>query len=234
MPAWEHLEKVGLPGNSNAQLAYSSADGSFSLWTRVRKLSHRWEAIYTESHAREYRAMYPHQRAVGQFALTFECNGYREYELLMNFFRSYVATIGEQFDNQISTRPTMHVATAVRNFSRSAIPISGMNLGDHVGSMVFTPTVVFESAHDPLDPTILTGNQASTTDLAGTETDAKNFFYPFSRASYDTSVKPESVYDFNPNDNTAANGLGKVVTGAAQNTKDTVESILDALGRANG
>jgi hypothetical protein len=124
MPAWEHLEKVGLPGNSNAQLAYSSADGSFSLWTRVRKLSHRWEAIYTESHAREYRAMYPHQRAVGQFALTFECNGY--------------------------------------------------------------------------------------------------------------SVKPESVYDFNPNDNTAANGLGKVVTGAAQNTKDTVESILDALGRANG
>jgi hypothetical protein len=233
MPVSEHLEEAGLPANSNAQLAYSSADGSYSLWTRVRRLAHRWDVVATESHAREYRAMYPHQRAVGQFALTFELNGFVEYERLMQFFRSYVRTIGEQFDNQIATRPTMHVALAVRNFSRSAIPISGMNIGDHVGSMVFNPTVIFESAHDPQDLTILTGQDASTYDLAGTETDAKNFFYPFSRASYDTTVKPETVYDFNPDDN-AISGISKAITGAGKNASDTVESILDALGRANG
>lgn len=193
-PVVEALERQGRV--SNCSLAFSSADGGYSLETRVRRFAHRWEAIFTESHAREYRAMYPHQRAVGKFALTFECNGYREFERLMTFFRSYVAVIGQQFDDRPVGRPTMQVIMAVRGFSRAAVPITGMQLGDHVGSMVFTPTVVFESAHDPQDPTILTGAQASTFENAG-EADVRNFFYPASAGSQDTGVRPETIYDFN-------------------------------------
>lgn len=233
-PVVERLEDQRIPNNGNCTLSFSSADGGYSLSTKVRKLAHKWVVVATESHAREQRAMYPKQRSVGQFALTFDLNGYNQFNQLMQFFRSYVAVIGQQFDNRPTSRPTMQVVMAVRGFSRAGVPISGMSMGDHIGSMVFNPTIVFESAHDPQDPTILTGAQASTTDLAGAEKDAKSFFYPFSAASYDTNVKPDTVYDFTPNDGSISQGLNGALNNAIGNVKGAVEDILDAQGRANG
>lgn len=225
--AIERLEDQHLPGNTNVTLAFSSTSGSYSLRTRVRGFAHKWEVVADESHARAMRAMYPKQRAVGKFALTFELNGYTEFAGLMTFFKSYVDAVGTQFDTNNSPRPTMSVVLAVRNFARNGVPISGMSMGDHMGSMVFRPTVVFESAHDPFDNTILLPGQASTFDPAGTEDDVRNFFYPWSAASYDTTVKPETQYDL------GGTGSGdKLGVGTAVGTVNgAVESILDGLGR---
>jgi hypothetical protein len=231
----ERLEDQHLPGNMNCMLSFSSADGAYVQNAKVKAFGHAWEVVATESHAREYRAMYPRQRAVGRFFLTFELNGYREFEQIMQFFRSYVAVLGQQFDGKPTQRPTMLVQMAVRGFSRSGVPIKGMSLGDHVGSMVFNPTVIFESAHDPQDPTILTAADASQVDTKGTEADVKNFFYPFSAASYDTNVKPETVYDFTPAG--SSNFFGKVGGSIAEQgatAGGSVESILDGLERPMG
>lgn len=236
-PVVEALERQGR--TTNCSLAFSSADGGYSLEAKVRRLAHSWLAVATESHARETRAMYPHQRAVGQFALTFECRGYREFETLMTFFRSYVRTVGSQFDDRSAGRPTMQVTMAVRGFSRAAVPITGMSLGDHVGSMVFTPTVVFEAAHDPQDPTILTGAQASTFQNDG-EPDVRDFFYPASAASEDTNVTPETVYDFNNDPLAGLNGsapgapLGSVAPGTPLGSGSVGGSLGGAVGHATG
>jgi hypothetical protein len=222
----EGLERRGIPGGTNCTLSFQSNDGSFSIAVRVRKLAHRWEAIFTESHAREHRAMYPRQRAVGQFALTLELKGYAEQEQVMNFFRSYV------YSWQVGNKPTMHVVSQVKSFIRRGVPIKGMTIEDHVGSMVFMPTIIFESAQDPLDPTIILPSAASSHDLAGTETDVKNFFYPFSRASQDTNVRPETYYDFD--DPTFAGTVNGALAGAARGVQNAVQDVLDNLGRRDG
>lgn len=234
MVAYESLEKDGRLGGTNCTLAFQSNDGSFSTRVRARGFAHKWDVIATESHARENRAMYPHQRAVGKFTLTLELKGFGEFEPFMNFMRSYV--LSWRFGN----KPLMVVTMAIRGFQRRGVPIKGMTIGDHVGSMVFTPTIVFESAQDPLDPTILLPEQASSYELGGTAGDAKNFFYPFSVGSQDVNVKPETVYDFSGY-NTGPN-LGGALSGALKGasiggsvgatSSNSVEALLDrAAGR---
>lgn len=229
MPTVEALEKRGL-GGTNCKLAFQSNDGSFSTDVRVRKLAHTWEVIATESHARENRAMYPRQRAVGRFALTIELKGYPEFSKFMDFMRSYV------YAWRLGGKPMMLVTMAVRAFQRQGVPITGMSIGDHVGSMVFSPTIVFESAADPQDPTILAPGATSTTEF-GAGGDARSFFYPFSPGSEDTNVQPETVYDFSKYGNSNP-GLGGVLLNSVQQTilnplVNQIENALDALGRNN-
>jgi hypothetical protein len=223
MPRLEQLEQSNVQHGTNCTMVFQSNDGSFTVAVRVRKLAYKWEVIATESHARESRAMYPRQRAVGQFALTLELKGYNEFHQLMDFMRSYV------YSWRYGSKPTMLVTMAVRDFSRRCVPIKGMSIGDHVGSMVFLPTIIFESAHDPLDPTILNIAQASSYDLAGTENDVKNFFYPFSRASQDTNVRPETIYDFGETDR-----VTQVMPTPGKAPNSSIEDTLDAIGRNSG
>jgi hypothetical protein len=188
MPVLEALETKGVTGGTNCNMSFQSSNGSFAIAVRVRKLAHKWEVIATESHARINRAMYPHQRAVGQFALTLDMKGYAEFSLFMDFMMSYV---------RVENKPPMLVVMSVRNFSRKGIPIKGMSMGDHVGSNLIQPTILFESAHDPLDTTIVAPSDASSSAQGGkAEKDARNFFYPFSPGSEDPNVKAETIYDF--------------------------------------
>lgn len=229
MPILEHLESNAAAHGTNCSLTFLSNDGSYSLGVRVRKLAHKWNVVATESHARENRAMYPHQRSVGRFALTLELIGWRESNLFANFMRSYV------YSWKIGNKPTMLVTMSVRNFIRRAVPIKGMQIGDHVGSMVFSPTIVFESAQDPLDPTILTPNEASAYDATGqVDVDVRNFFYPFSAGSEDTNVVSETFYNFGGQDDLAKSVQGLNINGATGAINNTFENALDAIGRING
>lgn len=228
MPAIERLEDRSANG-TNCTLTFQSNDGSYSLGVRVRRLAHKWNVVATESHARESRAMYPHQRAVGQFALTLELIGWRESNIFSQFMRTYV------YSWQNGNKPTMLITMAVRNFIRRGVPIKGMEIGDHVGSMVFSPTIIFESAHDPLDPTILTPAEVSNYDSSNTDSDVKNFFYPFSAASEDTNVRPETFYNFGDRDDLGTtSGIGRALGASTSAVNNTFENALDAIGRVNG
>jgi hypothetical protein len=225
----ERLDDYGLPNNINMTLAFQSNDGSYSIGVRTSAVGHSWEVVATESHARENRAMYPRQRAVGRFFITLLLKGYKEQEAVMNFFRSYV------YAWQFGNKPTMMVTSMTRGLIRRGVPIKGMAIEDHVGSLLFTPTITFESAQDPQDPTILTPAQASTTDLGGGESDAKNFFYPFSRGSQDITVRPETYYDFGDNENTGIGGaLNNIFGGIGADLGNNIDSVLDGFSRADG
>jgi hypothetical protein len=213
----EALETKGIKGNTNCKLSYTSGDGARSVDVRVRKLAHRFDVIATESHARGFRAMYPHQRAVSQFALTIELKGHGEYEPFMQFMATYVMGLRNSWSNPIgnSDVPMMSVVMAVRNFSRKGFPVRGMSFQDHVGSNVFMPTIVFQAAADPLDTEIVAPSSSSSTSFgksdtktdsktaAKSEADSRNFFYPFSPGSEDPNVKAETMYDFSGFDSLA-------------------------------
>lgn len=230
MPILEALERNGAANGTNCTLAFQSNDGSYSLGVRVRKLGHKWNVVATESHARENRAMYPHQRAVGQFALTLELIGWKEQNLFSNFMRTYV------YSWQSGNKPTMLITMSVRNFIRRGVPIKGMQIGDHVGSMVFSPTIIFESAQDPLDPTILNREDASGGFFnPEMDADVRKFFYPFSAGSEDTNVTPETFYNFGGSDDLGTTSvLNNSLNKSTSAINNSFEDALDAAGRVNG
>lgn len=185
------------PDGTNASIYYNGGGKAVTVRFKAKKLEYSWEVIATESHARAHRAMYPHSRAVGRFALTFEFAGYNEYKGFFNFMAQYIASFVDSPQDGNSDHHGMFVSVPVRNFNRWGIPISGIADTDHVGSMVFSPTIIFESLHDPNDQTIITPQDASTTSLNGVTGDQANFFYPFSLGSENATVAAtDSLYDF--------------------------------------
>lgn len=215
---------------NNASLSFKPDTGSGAVASlmrvRVRKLDYDWNVVATESHGRIHKAFYPRQRAVGQFALTLELKGYREFKPFADFMLAYIRTF------MGANRKSMFVSMPVRGFARYGIPVSGVYDGDHVGSMVFSPTIVFEGMHDPLDPNILTTfPDVASWDYAGATGDQAKFFYPFSEGSRDSSVKPETLYDVDPT-NIGLAGIGGVLDNVLGQIQDNTNSVLDQLGRA--
>lgn len=190
----EQAQVAAWPNGKNGSFSFSSATtgGGGLFYGRFRKISYRWEVIATESHARTTRAMYPHQRAISQFAIQLELKGYRENKAFFDFMKAYI-------DMYVSANlQALLVVSAVRNFVRWGVPVRGIADNDHTGSNVFSPVIVFESVNDPLDPTIYSpdGGAISTTSLEGVTGDQASFFYPFSAGSTDPNVKAETLYDF--------------------------------------
>lgn len=183
--------------NSNCTLSYGKTSSAYALRARARGISHSFDVIYTESHARRTRAFYPHQKAPGPFTVTFELKGYAELKAVMDWMRGYIDSSADANQNSIA------VSVPSMNFWRLGVPISGVLDEDHTGSNVFTPTVVFESVTDPLDATTFTGtgNSVSQVDYGFTQRDdASKFFYPGTIATNDPNATGDSFYD-NPNPN---------------------------------
>lgn len=184
---------------NNTILYYPGATIGYSIFVRTRELLHGWDVIATESHARADRAFYPHQRSVGKFSIKLELNGYNEYKSFMNYMLGYVNLVASA---DAPVLYPMQVSVWPYNFNRNAIPIKGMADGDHVGSQVFTPTLVFQTLSDTGDPTVLTASSPQVSQVTqptqggASGTDVRNFFYPFSQAMRDPNLKPETLYDF--------------------------------------
>lgn len=191
-------------GTTNCTMSYGRAALAYAMQTRVRGVSHTFDVIATESHARRQRAFYPHQKAVGPFTLTFELKGYAELKLVMAWMRDYIDSSTDVNQNSIT------VSVPSMNFWRLGVPISGVIDEDHIGSNVFLPSVTFESINDPLDATTFTGtgNSVSQVNYGFTQQDdASKFFYPGTIAVNDPNATGDSFYDTpNPNDpNTIGN-----------------------------
>lgn len=181
-------------GQSNCSLLWSNSGTGYGFRTRARGVSHGFDFIADESHARRHRAFYPKQVAEQPFTLTLELMGYAELKRVMDFLRNYMHSFMNASNN------AMYVSVPSRNFARLGVPIGGVVDEDHVGSNVFLPTVVFETILDPADPRLISGSvnasQFSQFDVAGAEADrAAKFFYPASLSTNDPNARGDSLYD---------------------------------------
>lgn len=183
---------IKTPGPANCTLSYGRAALGYALQTRARGVSHTFDVIATESHARRQRAFYPHQKAVGPFTITLELKGYGELKLVMDWMRGYIDSSTDVNQNAIT------VSVPAVNFWRLGVPISGVLDTDYTGSNVFTPTMIFESVNDPQDATTFTGtgNSVSQVDYGfSQQNDASKFFYPGTIAVNDPNATGDSFYD---------------------------------------
>jgi hypothetical protein len=96
----------------------------------------------------------------------------------MEWFKTYIEAVIGQEDPSY-----MQVALDARNFLRLGYPTSGITCGDHVGSMVFSPTINFISVADPRDPnsTITSLNRAASSVALPPGQTSTNYFYPTSK-----------------------------------------------------
>lgn len=184
-------------GATNCTLSYSTNSSGYGMRTRARSVGKGFEVIATESHARQYRAFYPHQRALSPFAVQLELMGYPELKKVMDWLRGYLNAFMNTFQNAIS------VVVPSYEFFQVGVPVGGLMDQDRTGSNVFLPTIIFESVMDPLDTKIFTtsgaGSSVATVDLGLTsQDDAGKFFYPSSPATNDPNATSASLYDSRP------------------------------------
>jgi hypothetical protein len=181
-------ETVG--GTTNCTLSFSKGGVNYSITARVTAITHGFSVIATESAGRQYRAFYPHQRAVDPFTLTFALKYYTEAKQVMDYLRKFIKAV-------IDTGSTsMTVRVPARNFMRQGVPTGGIWDMDQTGSNLFTPQITFDSITDPLD---LTAPVVSGISLGSTAAnDASKFFYPSSASTNDPNATGDSFYDAAP------------------------------------
>lgn len=199
--------------SANSTFAYSYQGKTNIAKLRCSNVGIAYSQNADESHAREHRAYYPHRRSQGSFNVVVDCKQWVEFNSTMAWFRDY-ATAALDLDAG-PTSPPMSVQVPSRNFNRLGIPTQGVQYGDYVGSMVFSPQISFLSVSDPNDATtgILNSNQVSAT-FEPTSDPANNYFYPDSIASYPGKLA-QYLYDQNLAIQIAAQDLADLV--AAQN-----------------
>lgn len=200
---------LGTPGVVNCFFSWGRGSAAQVFRTRCRGVAHGFDVIAEESHARQTRAFYPRQVAESNFSITLELKGYAEYRSAMDYMRRYI----ESF--MVAANNAMYVVVPVRNFARLGVPIGGVADGDHVGSNVFLPTLVFESLYDPADPDLISKttntSQYSQFDRSTSEGDpAGKFFYPASASTNDPNASGDLLYA-SPNIGAIGSGLSDLL-----------------------
>lgn len=133
----------------NATLSYPY-DGKIHAYRfRCDKIIHGVELVADESQGRTQRAMYPKKQIPAQFSINAVLVGYTEHTDFSNWLSAY--SLYALHPDRGGTFPEMSVSVPSRNFQRAGVPISGMEYGDHVGSMVWNRMVTFETSREPWD-----------------------------------------------------------------------------------
>lgn len=131
----------------NCTLSYSYSGKTYAFQVRAQEIAYGSRMVAEEAQARTRRAYYPHQVSSIPFSVTPIIKGYAERTAFSNFLGDYVKRIQDP-SLSVSSFPTMKVVCAARSFQRWGVPTSGIEWGDHIGSMVWTPQVVFETHVD--------------------------------------------------------------------------------------
>lgn len=177
----------------NATLTYQRGGVQRAYRVRCDMIAHGTQMVAEESQARLRRAYYPHRVSTQQFSIRVILIGYPERRSLSNWLASYSSFV---LDPDISgiNYPTMSVTVPSRDFSQRGVPLSGFEWGDHVGSMVFTPTITFEPAYEPWDKAKPAITRVEDTWQAFSKDDAVKYFYPFSTQLTGDNA-PTGTYD---------------------------------------
>ncbi|WP_145911444.1 hypothetical protein [Kitasatospora viridis] len=129
--------------------------------------------VAAESSGRNRRAYYPHRSAPAQFTLQPLLVGVDERTAFSDWMQSYADLIMDPGRAGLVT--PMRVLIAARSFDREGVPLRGIEWGDKVGGIIWTPSVVFETTREPQDPDTFTPSQA----VLGTSADADmRYFWP--------------------------------------------------------
>lgn len=170
IPSLQHRYHSG----SNCTLSFRHG-GTRDYKVRVRKIAHGFEVIAQESQGRYDRVFYPRRASTSQFALTLELVHEEEMNDLMQYFEFFVySMLNRNAEQGVTNLPVMTVNIPSRNFLRYGVPVTGMGFDNHVGSLVFAPTIVFETTRDPLDPEFKSEHAA--TFQASTDPEQTYFF----------------------------------------------------------
>lgn len=132
----------------NTTLSYSYGGKTYAFSVRAQEVAFGSRLVSDESQARTRRAFYPRQVTAIPFSLTVILNGYKERTQFSNYLNDYISRLMDP-SLSVSNFPTMLVQIANRKFLRYGVPMSGIEYGDHIGSMMWTPTVTFETHVDP-------------------------------------------------------------------------------------
>jgi len=139
------LQRLGL----NATLSYPYEGKTHAYRFRCGTLVHGTEMLADESQGRTQRAMYPKKRVPSRFIVTAILVGYVEHTDFSNWLSAY--SLFALHPDRGGAYPEMTVSVPSRNFTRTGVPITGMEWGDHVGSMVWNRAVTFETVREPWD-----------------------------------------------------------------------------------
>lgn len=131
----------------NTVLTYSYGGKTYRFDLRAQEIAFGSRMVADESQARSRRAYYPHQVSSMPFSIVPIIKGYVERVQFSNFLSDYVQRVQDP-SLPVSKFPTMKVVSSARNFIRWGVPVTGIEWGDHVGSMVWTPRVIFETHVD--------------------------------------------------------------------------------------
>lgn len=162
----------------NCTFSYKRGGTTRAYRLRCSGVQHGTQMISAESQSRVRRAYYPHRVSTQQFAIQVELKGYAEHKDFSNWLSSY-ASYALNPDLQVDEYPTMSVVVPSREFVHRGVPLSGYLWGDHVGSMVFNPTIVFEAAYEPWDKARPEVTRVENSWFAFKKDDAIKYFYPF-------------------------------------------------------
>jgi hypothetical protein len=162
----------------NATLSFKRGSATHAYQVRCTGIVHGTQMIAEESQARIRRAYYPHQVTTQQFGITLALMGYPERRSLSNWLASY-SSYALHPDIGGTEYPTMFVVVPSYEFTHRGVPLTGFEWGDHIGSMVFTPTIMFEAAYEPWDKTKPAITRVENTWRAFSKDEAIKYFYPF-------------------------------------------------------
>lgn len=177
----------------NATLSYKAGSATRAYRVRCVGIRHGTQMIAEESQARVRRAYYPHRVSTQQFAITVALMGWNERKSFSNWLGTYA---GHALNPDIggTNYPTMLVTVPSREFVHRGVPLTGFEWGDHVGSMVFSPMIVFEAAYEPWDKAKPAVTRVENSWYAFQKDKAIQYFYPFGTQLAGDET-PEGNYD---------------------------------------
>ncbi len=132
----------------NCTLSYLAGGQRRAYRVRAKLLTHGMKVIYDESQARVRKAFYPHRLSSAQFMVGIDLIGQQEHTSFTNWLASYADYVLDP-NLRFGEFPAMAVAIPARNFLRKGVPITGYEWNDNVGKMVWSPSLVFETAGEP-------------------------------------------------------------------------------------
>jgi hypothetical protein len=173
----------------NCTLSYMKGKTRHAYRVRANILTHGMKVIYDESDARVRHALYPHRLSSAQFTIGVELIGTPERKSLSDWLASYADAVLD-LDLASGEFPSMLVVIPKRNFVRRGVPLSGFEWGDHVGAMVFTPQITFETAAEPGETNPSVSRFVGL--VAQTDKDIR-YFYPMSHLLNGNEAPPDGT-----------------------------------------
>jgi hypothetical protein len=177
----------------NCKLGYRVGGKTYEARVRVPQAGYTYGVTASQSQARTLNAFYPHRRALGQFTITVDCNGYHEFRKFMNWMRNYAATLMSQPMTDQRGAVLMEVYLPSRRFHKAGVLAAGIHEDQHVGAMLWSPQFVFATVQDFNDPSISILRVQQTSRFFAPKNDKGSVLNGFGHAESSAALYPATT-----------------------------------------